>query len=396
MLKKFINLTLTLIITLIFISQVEAKEAVKPLFGLSKLACNEVDDYLNQHWEELYMSDEAAKNYPKLQKAINKYTKEQHNDAMKRQKKYREDAMELFKEVPEANHQFYDRTELIICRADSVVLSVLENSEDYMGGAHGMYGYFGVNFDSETGKILKITDVCTNTEFLVKAILTRLHEDSPESPFEGAEEYITKQISENTIKFNIEPKGVSFHFNPYEIGCYAEGLFTATLLFSEYPALFKMKYTQTPEIYCQSLPLYTTNIVSLKGDEKNFIQFETNDEGLYKIACAEGTVEDKTGLKGVKSLLLVHMSDDKSYLYVDGYIEDKGRRLHVYKISDNKINLVFDLPYSFKNIGTRKYETWWIPTDTNNIQFDSMEPVGDKNLTSHFGTINNDGSLSFG
>ena len=259
-----------------------------------------------------------------------------------------------------------------------------------------MYGYFGVNFDTETGNRITISDICTNNEDLVKAIMTRLHEDSPRSSFEGAEEHIKNKILDGTINFTIEPKSISFHFNPYEIGSYAEGLFTATLLFSDYPNLFNQKYAQLPENYCQGLPLYSTNIVSLKDNMRDFIQFEFNDEGLYKISCGEGIVEDKTGLRGVKSLLLVHMADDKNYLYVDGFIEDEGRRLHVYKISDDKIELVHNLPYSFKNIGTQKYETWWIVTNPDNIRFDSMEPIGNKNATSHFGGFASDGSITFG
>ena len=65
-------------------------------------------------------------------------------------------------------------------------------------------------------------------------------------------------------------------------------------------------------------------------------------------------------------------------------------------ISDNKIELMEVLPYTFKNLGTLKYETWWIPTDPNSIQFDSLEPSGAKNLKSHNGVITGSGSLSFG
>ena len=88
---------------------------------------------------------------------------------------------------------------------------------DYTGGVHGMYGYFGVNFDSVTGKQLKISDVCTNVEVLVKSIVTRLIEDSPQSPFSNAEEIIMEQVIKETINFTIDPDGVSFYFNPYLI-----------------------------------------------------------------------------------------------------------------------------------------------------------------------------------
>ena len=163
-------LTLALLMTLIFSGQSEAKE-VKPLFGIYKIISNEADELLSQSWTQIYMTDEATKAYPKLSNAIDKYGKQLHDDAMSRQRKYHEEALTLKQEMPpEAFHSFYDKSDLIVRRADSVVLSLLDISEDYLGGVHGMYGYFGVNFDSETGKRLQISDVCTNAEVLVKAI----------------------------------------------------------------------------------------------------------------------------------------------------------------------------------------------------------------------------------
>ena len=394
---KFKFLIAAFLMILLFSNNSEAKDKeIKPLFGFSKLIYNEAYDVLTQSWTEIHMSNEAAKMCPKLSKSLTKYMAEEHDKAMERQRKYYEEALSFKQESPEAFRPFYDKSDTIIRRADSVVLSLMEEIEDYMGGVHGMYGYFGVNFDTATGKHLQISDICNDTEKLLSAILMRLHEDSPRSPFENAEEYIKNQIINDEINFTVEPSGVSFHFNPYEIGSYAEGLFTATLLFSEYPDLFKEKYQQLPKAYCQTLPLYGTNIVTLQSGKRNFIQIDIDDGGFFHILTGGGSTEDRTGLTGLKDPVLVHMIDGTNYIYVDGYIEDKGRRIHVFNISDDKIELIGVMPYTFKNLGTLKYETWWIPTNPDNIRFDSMEPVGDKNLTSHFGTINDDGSLSFG
>ena len=390
--RKLINLTLLVILTLIFNIQAEAKE-VKPVFGMYKQNFEDKDELLNQTWTQISLKKEAAKSFPKLNKALIKYNKDHFENAMSRQKKYKSEALSFKQEAPDIFHGFYDRADVIVCRADSVVVSLLEDTADYMGGVHGMYGYFGVNIDTETGKILKISDICNDTDVLVNAILTRLNEDSPRSPFENAKDYITKQINENTIKFTIEPKGVSFYFNPYEIGSYAEGLFTATLLFNEYPNLFKEKYRQIPNAYCQSLPSYQTHIVSLKNGMRDFITISTDDEGYYEVNFNGSIALDRTGMKDVKTVL-VHLADGKDYLYADGRIENDKRTLHVYDLNRGKIELIGVLPYTFKNLNSSKCETWWIPTNPDNIQFDSMEPIG--NVTSHFGAITSEGTLYFG
>ena len=388
-----IKFLVTILLTILtFNLQVEAKE-IKPLFGIYKIVSNESSEFLNQSYTEIFLTSEAEKNYPKLGNAIKKYSEELKSNAKIIYEKYYKEAAEFQKEYPGESRQFYNKNEIIIRRADSVVLSLMEMNEDYTGGVHGMYGYFGVNFDSESGKQLKISDVCDNNEKLLNAILTRLHEDYPQSPFADAEKYILKQIVEEKLNFTIEPDGISIYFNPYEIGCYAEGLFTATILFSEYPNLFKNKYFQLPKNYCQMLPLYNANILSFKRGIRNYIQVTLDDKGNYKVLTGGGVAEDQSGLEGIKPPVLVHLNG-KNFLYVDGYIEGKGRQLHVYEVSDKKIELIYVLPYTFKNLGTKKYETWYLPTDPENISFDSLEKIG--NTTNHSGAINDDGSFSFG
>ena len=376
----------------------DAKE-VQPIFGLSKFISNEADELLYQSWTKIQMSGETSKMYPNLSKALDKYNAEEHDKAMERQRKYHEEALTLKQEMPpDAFRQFYDKGDLIVRRADSAVLSLLEMSEDYLGGVHGMYGCFGVNFDAATGRRLQISDVCTDAEALVKAILTRLHEDAPMSPFENAEMYIMEQVVQDTLNFTIEPAGISVYFNPYEIGSYAEGLFTATILFSEYPALFKDKYKQLPQAYCETLTLHYPNIVSFTPGMRNYVQVNLDDNGNYNVGCGGGTAEDMTGLQGLQPPVLVHMANGSCYLYIDGYIDNVGRSLHVYAISDSKLELVWVLPCTFKDMGgMKKYETWWIPTDPGNIRFYSLEAIEEGGTPmNRQGIIKSDGSFSFG
>ena len=152
-------------------------------------------------------------------------------------------------------------------------------------------------------------------------------------------------------------------------------------------------YFQLPKNYCQMLPLYNANILSFKRGIRNYIQVTLDDKGNYKVLTGGGVAEDQSGLEGIKPPVLVHLNG-KNFLYVDGYIEGKGRQLHVYEVSDKKIELIYVLPYTFKNLGTKKYETWYLPTDPENISFDSLEKIG--NTTNHSGAINDDGSFSFG
>ena len=47
-------------------------------------------------------------------------------------------------------------------RADSQVISLRSYNNDYAGGVHGDYAYYGTTFDTVTGEELKIQDIVTD------------------------------------------------------------------------------------------------------------------------------------------------------------------------------------------------------------------------------------------
>ena len=53
---------------------------------------------------------------------------------------------------------FESKHDVYVRRADTLATSLLEYSSSYEGGAHGMYGVWGRNYDSKTGKELELMD----------------------------------------------------------------------------------------------------------------------------------------------------------------------------------------------------------------------------------------------
>ena len=107
----------------------------------------------------------------------------------------------------------------------------------YNGGAHGMYAVVLTTYDLQTGRVLNLTDIISDTTALrplleKHIVLTKQAEDStlnnlkemlfdPESPVDLP------------VNYAIVKEGVSFVYNPYEIMAYAYGITEFTITWEE-------------------------------------------------------------------------------------------------------------------------------------------------------------------
>jgi len=96
----------------------------------------------------------------------------------------------------------------------------------YMGGAHGIYGTECYNYSLAGGYEITTADLFTETQ------LERLNRLIREDIYEqygvrSDEELETKGFFPEYIgvteNFLVTPEGITFYYNPYDIGCYALG-----------------------------------------------------------------------------------------------------------------------------------------------------------------------------
>ncbi|MBR1579376.1 MAG: DUF3298 domain-containing protein [Selenomonadaceae bacterium] len=396
-------LPLTLIMIIALAGAVNAK-ALEPINGFYKKITSHTFsekgiDLLNRHVPMLCFPTSLETNYPKLVNTLSDYNLSVINDSVSEQDSFIEQAREHHRNTPEYFSAYYSNSDIFMRRADSNVVSFMRSFESYAGGAHGMYGFFGVNFDSATGNRLTISDVCTDANKLYDVIVKRLYADYDERQFDNLENTVMKLIVEDEINFVIEPRGVTFIFNPYEIAPYASGLITATLFFDEHPNLFKPKYRQTLKEYAQSVPLFHEITIDLNGKRAKLSIITEFDKCTVHLNDQVRTFN----LHNAQQAVFVHTADGKNYLYVDGVAESDGfsnvagECLSVLKL-DGELELYDRMPYTLRHwvdYESEVHETvWWLMTDPNSIQFDSTHPVGD--MYSHFGAVGDNGIFSFG
>ncbi len=122
------------------------------------------------------------------------------------------------------------------------LMGIVSSEYSYLGGAHGYYGSSNYVYDFESQKFLTLDDVFTNNYKieLEKAINRQLRIDIGLKSNELLEDngFFAEYI-EITPNFILSESGITFHYNVYEIACYAAGSFDVTIPYSEIKSVIR-------------------------------------------------------------------------------------------------------------------------------------------------------------
>ena len=142
----------------------------------------------------------------------------------------------------------YSSTENIeLMRSDSSVVSLRTFYSDYYGGAHGMYTYSGETFDTQTGRLLNLTDILTDAEGFssqaIPYITDKLYETYGDELYPEYAEYIASSFNLDEIThWYLDAYGITIMYTPYELGPYSMGSPKVILPYSEFGSYIQPKY----------------------------------------------------------------------------------------------------------------------------------------------------------
>lgn len=298
--------------------------------------------------------------YPELYQALEKLNQE-NEEAMS---SWYQECLEAAKEAYTGGYFYgYDASRsLQVRRADTEVLSLLQYSDEYTGGAHGMYWNEGKNFDVNTGEEIALEQVVTDPSRLPDLITQKLLERySREAFFEGYEDVVRSQFEPEDPN-HVEPSwvldynGITFYYDPYELGPYASGMQEVMLAFDEYPDLFSGKYSGIGEEYAVSIGMYNTVFVDLNRDKVPEAvcvgAYESSGDGYYGYQL-DINVDDQnysfflSESCGISDCYLMKLEDDRVYLYVENMEVDDITRIEVYELTGGGVNTGGDYLGSF-------------------------------------------------
>ncbi len=297
--------------------------------------------------DEIILTEETKQRFPELVYAVDSI-----NRTFRERAEYRsEEFTETIRQMEEDSYPLYlplqDVQEVYIRRADATAFSFVRFESTFGGGVHGYYSYFGISTDPVTGETISLGQVIRDVQELPDILAKELQEKYPGIHWFDLQQTLEDQAAINVyddgpgsgFTWCLDPEGITFFFNPYELASYAEGEQEVTLSFDEYPSLFTGKYGASKEGYAMNFPLYEsinfdasadgtmdTLTVSTEEDEYGTIReihFLFNGEDYY--------VDDVWAF--VAEPVLVRTDDGRTYLYVQLTEENDYRTIDVYDLT---------------------------------------------------------------
>lgn len=372
---------------------------------------------MDYSWTELYLVDGDGRsmlntsNFSTLKGALEEFNHQERSQAAKTCKVMRKEAASELRERKASGsdssfNAYYYNDSIRVRRADSKVLSLICEHSSYANGVHGMYGFTGVNFDTQTGKRLELTDVFWNVEALPDVVIESLRSAYPARTFyEDMDSIVAKTILDGSVNWTLGPRGVSFYFNPYEIGPYASGLLTAEIMFDERPGLFRGKYGKGPNSYCEEISGWSPSNVILRdgGTGKGVKLGVFYDGDSLGINLGDASLREKCDIHDVEAVF-VH-KDDRNYVYVDCVAAKRGengpRELRIYDLNGavpvymGSMDRTFYSVQSLKDI--EKKRSWqWVMNDPREFRIDESYPTGEYTGKTHVVEIGDYGRPAYG
>jgi hypothetical protein len=133
-----------------------------------------------------------------------------------------------------------------VARGDKAVLSFVYDGCDYTGGAHGTPYAFGVNFDAASGAELKLADIASDKDALVKFCTDYIIELTKGSDYagvnfsDGYESAVKSIVADGSWYFSGD--GLVFIADAYTLAAYSEGAFRFTVPYGKLDSLLGSKY----------------------------------------------------------------------------------------------------------------------------------------------------------
>ncbi len=340
-----------------------------------------------------------ADGYDALNAAIEKWDKETetvNNDSL--------DANEEFAKAAMENGAWYDgqvfadETSATVKRADSTVLSVSLKTYGDEGGAHPSTMYSGVTFDSQTGTILKVSDLVTDTDKLAEETISRIHKEYPDINDGLSEEALTSGVkrflSDGTGEgecFSLSSEGMDIAFSADFLTPHAYGPVFVTLPFADYPDLFYEKYAVGESEFFTPVEEGTTITNPLGQRISWYLETAVTEEGIddpsnYKLHITVDGYDTAFPAElsySVKTYGLFR--NNKYYLYCDGTGDDGYHSLLIYEISGSGAAcLSGDIPLS---LGFYDY----IPVDPNHFILQGRSHVMGTEQVGRYYSVGSDG-----
>lgn len=236
-------------------------------------------------------------------------------------------------------------------RADSSIISVLYTFTDKITGT-GNIIKTGATIDAQTGKKLSLSDVVTDIDELPEIVEKELLAVVDQSYLsEDVSDYVEKYWKE--ISWIMDYQGITFVFNPGEIGSQRAGNPTVTLSYQKYPDLIAKKYQKVPENYglqicagSDEAYYHDLNNDGTLDQVKVYSPASAKDEGCseFQIIEINGTIyqislDGNCGNEDSLDIAFVHFQN-KNYVYIEIDAASNDFYIGIFEITNTNVRSI--------------------------------------------------------
>lgn len=179
-----------------------------------------------------------------------------------------------------------------ITRSDSNVISFLQTSSSYAGGAHGFEAHQGINYSARTGELITLSELGENAD--------AFHQDtlSYNQKLAETESYKVRLFTEDSIyngeleaalyaegSWYFSTMGLIFFSDPYILGPYVAGMIEFIIPYSDLSEMgLKEEYAYSGKLMTQliSQEVYNRDVNGDGTDDSFQFYTETKDDGSYE------------------------------------------------------------------------------------------------------------------
>lgn len=293
----------------------------------------------------LELDAETAKQYPALQRALVQAAKDETAHAQKSIAELSAEYQELTADWSEYEGYMTETVKPHVMRADSRIVSVLCNFQDYHGGAHGYYYSYGLNYDVASGRELKLSDVVLKKEKFIELVRDKFEEKYANDSYmlTNAGEYLSALGDEEyaSTPWIMDSESITLFFAPYVLGTYADGAQEVSIYFDEAPELFTAKYLDTCAEYVIPLLPARSYEVNAGGGKRVAVDvdFDYNDQyGSYTREYVIGNARIRPESYSYSSDSYIVVAGGKHYIYTFASAENDYSMLEVVDVEAKSLD----------------------------------------------------------
>lgn len=209
------------------------------------------------------LNEDEKETYPQLAQVLDELGRSMEKSQREEMEKFIQYSEQDIANMPEYFQTYVDRQDVQVRRADSKVVSLAVIDITDFAGMGAYRTIYGLNYDSNSGEQLQLSDVITDKDAFVCAVEEELQGGmwSGELYSENAVYLFFENNMEEEISWTLDYNGVTVYFNPNDVAEKEYGNLIATVSFAEYPQLFREQYKDVPDSYMvelgKNMPFFT-------------------------------------------------------------------------------------------------------------------------------------------